>query len=68
MNNTIEIPTKPKRKFVSEDLVIDSWEKIESLFEDLVNRSINNTSDLEKWMMNRSELAAVLKKIWHGGT
>ena len=62
MNNTIEIPTKPKRKFVSEDLVIDSWEKIESLFEDLVNRSINNTSDLEKWMMNRSELAAVLEE------
>jgi len=62
MNNTIEIPTKPKRKFVSEDLVIDSWEKIESLFEDLVNREINNTSDLEKWMLNRSELAAVLEE------
>ena len=62
MNNTIEIPTKPKRKFVSEDLVIDSWEKIESLFEDLVNRAINNTSDLEKWMLNRSELAAVLEE------
>ncbi|MBT7481713.1 MAG: M3 family oligoendopeptidase, partial [Flavobacteriales bacterium] len=62
MNNTIEIPTKPKRKFVSEYLVIDSWEKIESLFEDLVNRAINNTSDLEKWMLNRSELAAVLEE------
>jgi len=62
MNNTITIPTKPKRKFVSEDLVIDSWKKIESLFEDLVNRKINNTSDLEKWMLDRSELSAVLEE------
>lgn len=62
MNNTIEIPTRPKRNFVSEDLVIDSWEKIESLFEDLFNRDIKNTSELERWMSDRSELAAVLEE------
>ncbi len=62
MNNTIEIPTRPKRNFVSENLVIDSWEKIESLFEDLLNRNIANTLELEKWMSDRSELAAVLEE------
>ena len=27
MNNIIKVPKRPKRKFVSEDLVIDSWKK-----------------------------------------
>ncbi len=62
MNNIIEIPKRPKRKFVSENLVIDSWEKIESLFEDLLNRNIENILELEKWMSDRSELAAVLEE------
>ena len=62
MNNTIEIPTRPKRNFVSENLVIDSWDKIESLFKDLLNRNIENTLELEKWMSDRSELSAVLEE------
>lgn len=62
MNNIIEIPLRPTRKFVSEDLVIDSWQKIQPLFEDLVNREINNVSELEQWMSDRSELSAVLEE------
>jgi len=62
MNNRIEIPTRPKRNFVSENLVIDSWDKIESLFKDLLNRNIENTLELEKWMSDRSELSAVLEE------
>ena len=33
MQNTIAIPTRPVRKFVPEYLIIDSWDKIKSLFE-----------------------------------
>ena len=62
MNNIIEIPTKPTRKFVSEDLVIDSWQKIQPLFEDLLKREINSASELEQWMSDRSELSAVLEE------
>ena len=62
MNNIIEIPTRPTRKFVSEDLVIDSWEKIQPLFEDLLKREINSASELEQWMSDRSELSAVLEE------
>ena len=62
MNNIIEIPTRPKRKFVSEDLVIDSWQKIQPLFEDLLKREINSVSVLEQWMSDRSELSAVLEE------
>ena len=36
MNNSINIPTRPTRRFVSEDLIIDSWSKIEPLFESLL--------------------------------
>ena len=62
MTNTITIPVRPERKFVSEDLKIDSWGKIEPLFEDLLSRSISSTTELEKWMLDRSELEAVLEE------
>ena len=62
MNNIVEVPTRPTRKFVPEDLVIDSWQKIQPLFEDLLNREINNVSELEQWMSDRSELSAVLEE------
>jgi len=62
MNNTISIPTRPIRKFVPEDLRIDSWDKIKSLFDNLVEREISSGKELEKWMLDRSELEAVLEE------
>ena len=62
MINDIKIPNKPKREFVAENLIIDSWEKIQPLFDDLLERKINNVDELEKWMSDRSELAAVLEE------
>lgn len=41
-SKTISIPTRPKRKFVSENLAVDSWEKIKPLFDDLVEREISS--------------------------
>ena len=62
MQTTISIPTRPKRKFVSENLLIDSWKKIKSLFDNLLEREISSVNDLEKWMLDRSELEAVLEE------
>ena len=62
MNKTISIPTRPIRKFVPEDLIIDSWDKIKSLFDNLVEREISSVKELEKWMLDRSELEAVLEE------
>ena len=62
MQNTIAIPTRPKRKFVPEDLIIDSWDKIKSLFDNLVERKISSATELEQWMLDQSELAAVLEE------
>ncbi len=61
-SKTISIPTRPKRKFVSKNLAVDSWEKIKPLFEDLVEREISSVEELEKWMLDRSELGAVLEE------
>lgn len=58
----ITIPTIGKRIFLPDNLVIDSWEKIAPYFEDLKTRTINNVTELEKWLKDRSELEAVLEE------
>jgi len=62
MIKNISIPTKPKRKFVTQNLIIDSWNKIKPFFEDLLERKIKSVNELEQWMLNRSELEAVLEE------
>jgi oligoendopeptidase F len=62
MQSTIAIPTRPARKFVPENLSIDSWDKIKSLFDNLVEREISSASELEQWMLDQSELSAVLEE------
>ena len=62
MLKQISIPRRKIRKFVPEGLVIETWETIESLFENLIQRKIKSVSDLEKWMLDRSELEAVLEE------
>ena len=61
-SNTAKIPTRPKRQFIDENLMVDSWEKIEVYFKSLLNREINSVTDLEQWMLNRSELESVLEE------
>lgn len=61
-NSTIQLPTKDKRIFLPEQLVIDSWDKLSSYFEDLKNREVNSVQELEKWLKDRSELEAVLEE------
>lgn len=58
----IEIPKRPRRKFVPEKLIIDSWDKIKDLFDNLLNRDIESLIELEDWMLDRSELEAVLEE------
>ncbi len=58
----LQIPTKNKRRFLPDNLVIDSWEKLQTYFEDLKNREINNVQELEEWLKDRSELEAVLEE------
>lgn len=58
----VAIPTKPIRHFLSQDLTIDSWKRIEPFFVDLKERKISSAKELEKWLFDRSELEAVLSE------
>lgn len=60
--NTINIPTRPVRTFVSNDLKVDSWSKLQQYFQDLLDATISNVSELEKWLHNRSELESVMEE------
>ena len=46
------------RNFVDENLVVDAWEKIETYYNDLLERDISEKSAFEKWLRDISELEA----------
>lgn len=59
---TADIPTRPKRHFIDENLEVKSWSQIENYFQNLLDADIESVSDLEQWMLNRSELESVLEE------
>lgn len=59
---TADIPTRPKRHFVDENLEVKSWSQIENYFQQLLDADIQSVSELEQWMLNRSELESVLEE------
>ncbi|OFY86366.1 MAG: oligoendopeptidase F [Bacteroidetes bacterium RIFCSPLOWO2_12_FULL_35_15] len=60
--NQVIIPTKPIRHFLPQELSIDSWDRIKLFFQDLKERKISSAKELEKWMLDRSELEAALSE------
>lgn len=62
MSETLEIPVRNPRRLLPDELVIDSWDKLQPYFEALKNREINSEADLEAWMKDRSEMEAVLEE------
>ena len=62
MTTELQIPQRPKRKFLSEDFKVTSWEALKPFFDDLLNREINSVNDLRKWFSDRSELESVISE------
>jgi oligoendopeptidase F len=58
-STTLVIPERPERQFLPDDLKIESWDKVESYFEDLKNRKLDSLESLEKWLRDWSEVEAV---------
>ncbi len=52
--------TRFPRRFVPDDLAFSSWENLEPLFRDLIDRELDSKEVLEQWMLDDSELAAVI--------
>ncbi len=53
---------KTKRKYLPEDLKVESWHSIEPYFKALQNWKFNSAIDLKNWLGYRSELDAVLNE------
>jgi oligoendopeptidase F len=51
-----------KRQFIKEDLSIQSWEDLKSYFDDLLDREIGTKESFQQWLLDRSELDAVLEE------
>lgn len=62
MTTTLEIPKRPKRKFVPEDFTITTFEAIKPFLDKLVSADIKNVSDLRTWLKDRSELESIISE------
>ena len=61
MNTTADIK-KLARKYLPEDLILSDWETIEPFFKELLERGIHSKEDMEKWLLDMSELEAMLNE------
>ena len=53
---------KPVRHFLPETFSVTDWEAVEPYFQNLLEREIASKQDLEKWLLDMSELEAVLSE------
>jgi oligoendopeptidase F len=53
---------KPVRVFLPENFEVSDWNSIEPFFVDLSERQLNTADDLEKWLVDMSELEAVVSE------
>ncbi|PWU02253.1 MAG: M3 family oligoendopeptidase [Bacteroidetes bacterium] len=59
MNYTADIK-KIDRHYVPKDFHVTTWESLEPFFKELVERPIDTKPDLEKWLLDMSELEAIV--------
>ena len=62
MASAIEVPSRPVRRFLSEDFKVNSWEELKPHFDNLLNRTLDSVNDLKKWFLDRSELESVISE------
>lgn len=51
-----------QRNYVKRDFTVTSWELLKPYFEELKQRPINSAAELEKWLLDYSELGAVVSE------
>jgi len=61
-DTTLEIPTRPSRPFIGEEMDLKSWDDVRPFYDDLLNRPIENADDLRQWLLDRSELESYLSE------
>jgi oligoendopeptidase F len=53
---------KPQRHFLPADFVLTDWNSLEPYFRDLEERPLDTRAQLEKWLLDMSELEAVVNE------
>ncbi|TPG66508.1 M3 family oligoendopeptidase [Hymenobacter nivis] len=53
---------RPPRHYVPEDFQVTDWAALEPYFQELAARPVASAEELERWLLDRSELEAVLSE------
>jgi oligoendopeptidase F len=61
MNYSADIKKLP-RQFLPANFIVTDWNTLEPYFKDLLERPIDNNEELEKWLLDMSELEAVVSE------
>lgn len=62
MQEDIQIIHKKERHFLPDNITISTWDSIKSYFDELKDRKISSSNELEKWMMDRAELESFVQE------
>ncbi len=60
--STTSIPAKLRRKYLSQQFDIHSWEDLKPCYQELEQRNINSVEALERWILDLSELEAIVSE------
>lgn len=61
-NQPLNLPARPTRSFIGETIELTSWDDVKPLYEELLDRSIDNADELKQWLIDRSELESYLSE------
>jgi oligoendopeptidase F len=61
-NESIAVLTRPDRRFIGEDVQLVGWDDVKPFFDELLQRPIQNSDDLQQWLLDRSELESYLSE------
>jgi len=53
---------RPPRHYLPEDFLVTDWPALESFFTELRERPLHSAAELERWLLDRSELESVLSE------
>lgn len=56
------LTTTVQRHFLPTTLTVDSWDTLQGYFDDLLNRSIDNATSLQQWLIDKSELESAIQE------
>lgn len=54
--------SRPPRHYLPEDFLVTDWAAIEPFFQELQGRAVHTPAELERWLLDRSELEGVLSE------